>query len=116
MLTERVGSLKDLLADLTGGNLFEGSAAEKRQALLGQIAEAEGKANAGEEGAAKRLADLNRQLVELSRDAFGTAGAEYGADRAAAVASAERAIAAENERVRLAQDAQATTNARTGEG
>ena len=110
VLSDRAGPLKDLLDDLTGGNLFEGAAAEKRQALRSQIADAEAKATAGEDGAVKRLADLNRQLVELSRDAFGTAGAEYGADRADAVASAERVIQIENDRVRAAQAASERTN------
>ena len=110
VLGSRVGALKDLLTDLSSGNLSEGSAAEKRRALLTEISAEEAKATAGEEGAAKRLADLNRRLVETSREAFGTAGAEYGSDRATATSSAERIIALENDRVKAAQDATAQTN------
>src|SRR3546814_21053129 len=81
ILSDRIGSLQSLLDNMKYGDLFEGSLADQRQALLAQVAEAKTAAEAGEEGAADRLATLSRQLVELSRDAFGTAGAEYASDR-----------------------------------
>ncbi len=110
ILSDRVGALKALLEDLAFGDLAEGTPAEKRQRLLGEIADTETKAEAGTEGAADRLADLNRRLIALSRDAYGTAGGEFSADRAQAISSAERIIEIENERIRAAQDAVLQTN------
>lgn len=101
-LAEQVGSLKELLADLSYGNLFEGTAVDRRQKILAEIADAQQDIDAGVEGAIDRYAALQRQLVETSREAFGTAGEEYGSDRAQAIANAERIIAAETERLNAA--------------
>ncbi len=111
ILTDRVGALQQLLSDMTIGNLFEGSAADRRTALLTEVAKAKADAEAGVDGAAQKLADLSRQLVETSRDAYGTAGPEYAADRTGAIASAEKVIALENERIKAAQDAALGTKA-----
>jgi hypothetical protein len=110
ILASRVGSLQQLLEDLKFGDLFEGSAAERRNKLLTEIAAAKSDAEKGVEGAADRLAELTRSLVETSREAYGTAGAEYGADRANAISTAEKIIAAENERIRAAQQATVDTS------
>lgn len=98
----QVGSLKDLLNDLTFGSLFEGSATERRARILAEIADAEQDIQANVAGAIDRYAELQRQLVETSREAFGTAGNEFGSDRAAAISNAERIIALENERIAAA--------------
>lgn len=111
ILGERVGALQQLLSDMTVGNLFEGSAADRRTALMAEVAKAKTDAEAGVDGAAQKLADLSRQLVETSRDAYGTAGPEYAADRTGAIASAEKVIALENERIKAAQDAAIGTKA-----
>lgn len=110
VLQSRIGSLQQLLDDLNFGDLFEGSAADQRQALLVQIAKAKSEAEAGKEGAADTLAQLERKLVDLSRDAFGTAGAEFASDRAGAKSAAEEIIKIENDRVKAAQDAAIATN------
>jgi uncharacterized protein (TIGR02594 family) len=110
ILSSRIGALRELLEDLEFGDLFEGSLVEKRDRLLVQIAKAEKEAEEGVDGAADTLATLNRKLVELSRDAFGTAGGEYAADRNQAKTAAERIIQLENERVKAAQEAQRKTN------
>lgn len=110
ILTERVGSLQQLLDDLKYGDLFEGTADERRSKLLTEIAAAKGDAEKGVEGAADKLADLTRQLVETSREAYGTAGDEYSGDRANAISTAEAIIAAENERIRAAQQATVDTS------
>lgn len=112
ILAQRIGGLQGLLDDLKFGNLFEGSAADQRQALLLEVAKAQADANAGVDGAADKLAELNRRLVELSRDAFGTAGGQYASDRSSAISSAESVIAAENGRIKATQDAVAATNAK----
>lgn len=110
ILTDRVGSLQALLNDMEFGNLAEGSAADKRTTLLGQIATARADAEVGKDGAADKLASLTRALVESTRENFGTAGSEYGADRDTATNAAEAVIKAENERIKAAQDAAALTN------
>lgn len=110
ILTERVGSLQSLLDDLKYGDLFEGTADERRSKLLTEIAVAKSDAEKGVDGAADKLADLSRQLVETSREAYGTAGGEYASDRANAISTAEAIIAAENERIRAAQQATVDTS------
>ena len=110
ILEDRVGALQDLLNDLVFGDLAEGTLSERRQRLLEEISKAEADAAKGVDGAADRLADLNRRLIQLSRDAYGTAGSEYASDRAQAIASAERIIQIENDRIRGTQEAAAETN------
>lgn len=83
-------------------------AAREAQRLLDFTGAAEERK--GVDGAADRLADLNRRLIQLSRDAYGTAGSEYASDRAQAIASAERIIQIENDRIRGTQEAAAETN------
>lgn len=101
-LESSIGSLQRLLDDLDFGSLFEGSAADRRQAILGEIADAEQDVSLGVEGATDRLADLQRQLIETSRSAFGTAGGEYATDLADVRSSAEAIIAAERARIEAA--------------
>jgi len=110
VLGARVGSLKALLSDISFGDLFEGSLTDQRTKLLGEISTARADAEAGVDGAADKLADLSRRLIELSRSAFGTAGGEFASDRQTAITGAERVIQLESERVRLAQEGQAQTN------
>ncbi|SER09403.1 hypothetical protein [Sphingobium sp. YR768] len=112
ILSSRVGSLQDMLDDLSYGDLFEGSAADQRTALLAEIAKARSAAEAGEDGAADTLATLSRQLIELSRNAYGTAGTEYTNDRDSAIADAQAVIKAESDRIAAAQDAAGVTNAK----
>ncbi len=111
ILAQRVGSLQSFVNDMRIGSLFEGSAADQRAALIGEIARVQGDAKAGKDGAADQLATLSRQLVDLSKSAYGTAGPEYGADRAKAVSAAEEIIRIENERVEAARQAQIATAA-----
>lgn len=111
LLEDRVGSLQQLLKDFSFGDLFEGSAADRRAALESEINAARSDAEAGIDGAAGRLADLLRQRAETSREAFGTAGPEFASDRADAISSAQRIIEIENERIRLAQETASATRA-----
>ena len=110
-LARQVGSLKRLVEDLTFGNLFEGTASERRQKLLGEVEDAKEDVSAGVAGATDRLAELQRQLVETSRAAFGTAGGEYAADRTQALSSAQAIIAAEQKRI---EEAAAATQQQIG--
>jgi hypothetical protein len=122
VMESRIGDLKKFLDDLKFGDLSEGTALEKRAALLTQIAKVSADADQGVEGAASQLAQLERQLVSFSRETFGTAGPEYAADRARAQADAERIIAEETARAREAEErargtltAATTQNALTSE-
>jgi murein DD-endopeptidase MepM/ murein hydrolase activator NlpD len=110
IITAQVGDLQELLKDLDFGDLFEGSLVDRRQKLLVEIASAEADAKAGVEGAASRVASLRRKLIEVSEEAFGTAGGELAADRASSRSSAEEIIRLENERVKAAQEAALSTN------
>lgn len=110
VLASRVGALRDLLDDMNFGDLFEGSIAQRRDRLLGELDKAIADAEAGVEGAAERQAQLSRDLLGLSREAFGTAGGEFAADLDKARSNAERVIELENERVKAAADASRETN------
>lgn len=102
MLADQVGSLQQLIEDMTSGSLFEGSAVDRRQALLAQIAEAKAAADAGTEGAADRLAQLLGQLNAVSREVYGTTGG-FAADRSTILDSARDTIAKANQRIAEAQ-------------
>ncbi len=104
LLADQVGSLQQLIEDMTSGSLFEGSAVDRRQALLAQIAEAKAAADAGTEGAADRLAQLLSQLNAVSRDVYGTTGG-FATDRSTILDSARDTIAKANQRIADAQAA-----------
>ena len=113
LLEDQVGSLQDLIEQMTSGNLFEGSAVDRRDALLGDIADARAAAEAGEEGAADRLAQLLRQLNEVSAEVFGSTGG-FAADRSLILDTARTVIADANRRIEEAKasdPALAETNA-----
>lgn len=114
LLAEQVGSLQDLINEMTSGSLFEGTDVDRREALLGEIATARGQAQAGEEGAADRLAGLLRQLNEVSSDVYGSTGG-FASDRSTILDTARDVISAANQRLedaRAASDpALAQTNA-----
>jgi hypothetical protein len=105
LLSQRTGALRNLLDNLSFGDLFEGSATERRRRLLDEIAGLIPKAEAGDTAASGRLAELFRTTVETSREAFGTAGTEFASDLAQARSEAERLIALEEERINAAQKA-----------
>lgn len=118
LLASQIGSLQDLISDMTTGSLFEGSAVDRRKALLDQIAGARSEVDAGTEGAADKLANLLDQLNAVSKEAFATTGT-FAADRASILDEARGAIAKANERITAAQAATdpalATTNAALNE-
>lgn len=118
LLAEQIGSLQDLVNDMTSGSLFEGSSVDRRKALLSQIAGARAEVDAGTEGAADKLSNLLDQLNSVSKEAFATTGT-FAADRAAILDEARGAIAKANERITAAQAATdpalATTNAALNE-
>ncbi|HQS70910.1 MAG TPA: hypothetical protein PLM58_14855, partial [Novosphingobium sp.] len=106
LFRQQAGSLQDLIDELTSGSLFEGSAIERRDLLREQIDATRAKADAGEEGAADKLAQLLQQLNEVSKEAYGTTGG-FAADRATILDVARDTVAATNRRI---QDAQAASD------
>lgn len=114
MLAQQVGSLQQLIDELTSGSLFEGSAVDQRQALLGKIAAARAEADKGTAGAADTLAQLLTQLNAVSKEAFGTTGG-FAEDRSTILDAARSTIALANQRITDAQKtsdpALTTTNA-----
>lgn len=88
---ESFGSLQDLLTRLRSGDLFEGSAVDQRNVLLGQIEAAKASAAAGDEGASDKLAALLEQLNTVSKDVFGTSGG-FAGDRSSIESTAESVI------------------------
>jgi hypothetical protein len=104
IIDSHIGQLQNLLDSMKFGDLFEGTATDKRKALLVEIAKAETDAKAGVAGAADTVAGLRRQLLDLSKDAFGTAGPEYAADRSSTQTAAEEIIRIENDRIKAAEE------------
>lgn len=115
LLDAQVGSLQRLVDEMTSGSLFEGTAVDRRSALLEQIDKAQADLNAGVEGAADTLANLYDQLNSVSKEVYGTTGG-FAVDRAAILDQARTAIAKANADITAAQaktsdPALATTNA-----
>ncbi|MBA2718525.1 MAG: peptidoglycan DD-metalloendopeptidase family protein [Chloroflexi bacterium] len=103
VIQSRIGSLTKFRDDMKFGDLFEGDASTRRGALLGEITKVQAQAEAGSDGAADQLANLYRQLIETSKEAFGTAGPELTSDRALAASGVDRVIEMENARIAQAQ-------------
>lgn len=101
LLDAQVGSLQSLIKEMTAGDLFEGSAVDKRIAIIAEIAKAKGDFDAGKDGSAEVLADLYRQLNAVSKEVYGTTGG-FAADRATILDSAQAAIAATNAKITAA--------------
>ncbi len=113
LLTDQVGSLQSLIAEMTSGALFEGSAVDRRNALLSQISMTKAAADAGEEGAADKLAKLLEDLNVVSKEAFGSTGG-FASDRSTILDAARDTIAKANQRIndaRASDPALAQTNA-----
>ena len=104
LAADQIGSLQQLIDDLTSGSLFEGSTVDQAQAIRDQIAGVKAEVDAGTAGAADKLANLLNQLNSVSKDAYGTT-AGFAADRATILDTARDSIAKTNQRVVDAQKA-----------
>jgi hypothetical protein len=102
LMDQQVGSLKRLVDELTSGSMFEGSAVDRRTALLDSITKAQADVQAGVDGAGDKLASLYEQLNSVSKEVYGTTGG-FAVDRAAIVDQARAAIAKVNADVSAAQ-------------
>lgn len=112
LLSDQVGSLQQIIEEMSSGALFEGSAVDQRAAILAKITTAKADVAAGKDGASDTLAKLLEQLNTVSKEAFGTT-AQYQADRAMIADVARDAITAANQRISDAQamvSQQAQTN------
>jgi hypothetical protein len=106
ILKQRLGALQDLQKSLLYGDLFEGDAGTRRNAILDEIAKVTKDAQAGVEGATDQLAGLYQQLLQTSREAYGTAGPEYSTDRELVTSGIDSIIQTEKDRIQAAADYQ----------
>lgn len=102
LLTDQIGGLQDLITEMTSGSLFEGSAVDRRTAILAEIEKARAALGRGEEGAGDRLAQLFRDLNEVSKSIYGTTGG-FAQDRSSILDQARAAIAETNARIQQAR-------------
>ena len=102
LLTDQIGGLQDLITEMTSGSLFEGSAVDRRTAILAEIEKARASLAKGEEGAGDRLAQLYRDLNEVSKSVYGTTGG-FAQDRSNILDQARAAIAETNARIQQAR-------------
>jgi hypothetical protein len=122
LLKSRLGALQDLQKSLLYGDDFEGDAGTRRSAILDQIQKVTADAEKGVEGANDQLADLYQQLIDTSKEAYGTAGSEYTSDRDLVTSGLDHIIQIEKDRIEAAAayqqqtlDAANTNNALTNE-
>lgn len=109
LLKQRLGALQDLQKSILYGDLYEGDAATRRSALIADITKVTADAEAGVEGATDQLADLYRQLLGTSKEAYGTAGPEYAADRDLVTSGLDHIIQVERDRIQQASAYQEAT-------
>jgi primosomal protein N' len=109
---QQVGTLQNLIDQMTTGSLYEGSAVDQRNAILAQITTTKAEADKGTEGAADKLAQLLEQLNSVSKDAYGTTGG-FATDRQTILDAARNTIAQANARIAAAEAAAKTDPALT---
>ena len=97
------GGLKKLLDDLISGEKAPGTLLDRRDSLLTKKAELE-KTAPTDAGDAQKLAEVLDQLYQVSLDAFGTAGAQFAADRSGIKSTAEAIIAQATSDLTAAQE------------
>ena len=102
LLKGQVGSLQQLIEEMTHGSLFEGTAVDRIAALKTEIEKAKADLTAGVSGAGDTLAGLYEQLNAASKAAYGSTGG-YAADRTMILDSARAAIAQANAQIAEAQ-------------
>ncbi|RIK92495.1 MAG: hypothetical protein DCC73_11985 [Proteobacteria bacterium] len=102
-LEQTTGSVKRLLDDLKLGGRAEGSAVERRAALLAERDQLAAKAQAGDTSALDRLAEISAQLLDASEEAFGSTQA-YADDRAATMSLLQSLLTETEARIKAAQD------------
>jgi hypothetical protein len=91
-LSRAVGSLKDLLKDLTYGDLAGGTPQERLDHLRVEQEEAAQRVRNGEEGAAEEFAAITREILAISEQLYGSAG-QYGQDLGLSRTEVEQLIA-----------------------
>lgn len=102
-LEQTTGGVKRLLDDLKLGGRAEGSAVERRAALLAERDQLAAKAQAGDTSALDRLAEISAQLLDASEEAFGSTQA-FADDRAATMSLLQSLLTETEARIKAAQD------------
>lgn len=102
-LEQTTGGVKRLLDDLKLGGRAEGSAVERRAALLAERDQLAAQAQAGDTSALDRLAEISAQLLDASEEAFGSTQA-YADDRAATMSLLQSLLTETEARIKAAQD------------
>ncbi|WP_242414706.1 phage tail length tape measure family protein [Sphingomonas panni] len=118
LVKAQVGSLQSLIAQMTTGDLAEGSAMDKIAAQDEAITKAKADLAAGVDGAGDLLARLYQDRLSTAKDAYGTTG-QYAIDRDRVLSEARDAIKMATSRVdagRATDPALATTNAQIAAG
>jgi hypothetical protein len=90
-LDEAVGGLREILDSFKNGDRATGSLIERRDALIAERNRLEATAATDSE-AADKLARVIAAIDDISLEAFGTAGGQFAADRAANTSIAQRIV------------------------
>ncbi|HEX4738743.1 MAG TPA: hypothetical protein VH331_14390 [Allosphingosinicella sp.] len=109
-MQQAVGSLQTLLSDLDTGDLAQGSLVDQIAKIKDQLTGTISDAMNGVDGAADKVAQFERDLIDKTKQAFGTAGPELAAAEDQAKSAAEQIIQAEQDRIKAAEDASKATN------
>lgn len=103
-LESATGSVKRLLDELKFGSGAEGSIIDQRNALLVEQARLQGLAANGDLSAVDRLAQISSQLLDVSKEAFGSAGL-FASDRGSTTSLLEQLLADTEARIRESSEA-----------
>lgn len=98
------GSVRRLLDDLAFGNQAEGSLADRRAALLAEQQRLAAQAASGDTSVLDRLAQISAQLIDVSKEAFGSTGA-FAADRGSTTGLLQQLLSETEARIRQSSDA-----------
>jgi hypothetical protein len=110
-LERTTGSIKSLLLDLTVGAGATGSARQRIEALTAERERVAALVRGGDVNQMDNLANIARQLDELQREAFGSAGG-FAAGRSETISLLNSLVTDTEARIRAAADAARTENLR----
>jgi len=96
------GGVQNLLNDIKFGGAAEGSAIDRRAALIEERDKLLEKARGGDQDAINRVSQISADLLNVSAEAFGSTG-QFADDRANTVTLLEQLIADTETRIRDAQ-------------
>lgn len=103
-MTSAASTIKSLLDDLKYGSRAEGSATERLTAMEVEKQRIQGLINGGANDQNDALAAIVQQMIDLSKEAYGTTG-RYANDRMSGVTTLEAVLAQTEARIKAAADA-----------